>query len=102
MFGEEGGWAVSWDALHENISPLHPLRFQAVQAGGARRGSRSVSRSRFRGAKSKAQGAPIDINRSVPKASAGDMEATAIVKGTQNLEAAMAPRRLVGQREGPT
>ena len=37
MFGEEGGWQFM-DALHENISHLHPLRFQAVQAGGARRG----------------------------------------------------------------
>ena len=86
MFGEDGGWQFM-DALHENIS--HYTHSGSKPCKQAARGEVPIGVSfAFRGAKSKAQGAPIDIV--IPSEGIGwDMEATAIVKGTQNLEAAM-------------
>ncbi|MDD9983558.1 MAG: putative 2-aminoethylphosphonate ABC transporter substrate-binding protein, partial [Gammaproteobacteria bacterium] len=85
MFGEEGGWAFM-DALHENIN--HYTHSGSKPCKQAARGEVPIGVSfAYRGAKSKAKGAPIDII--VPSEGVGwDMEATAIVKGTKNLEAA--------------
>ena len=85
MFGEEGGWQFM-DALHENIH--HYTHSGSKPCKQAARGEVPIGVSfAFRGAKSKAKGAPIDII--VPSEGIGwDMEATAIVKGTKNLEAA--------------
>ena len=85
MFGEDGGWQFM-DALHENIS--HYTHSGSKPCKQAARGEVPIGVSfAFRGAKSKAQGAPIDIV--IPSEGIGwDMEATAIVKGTKNLEAA--------------
>ena len=86
MFGEDGGWQFM-DALHENIH--HYTHSGSKPCKQAARGEVPIGVSfAFRGAKSKAKGAPIDII--IPSEGIGwDMEATAIVKGTKNLEAAM-------------
>ncbi len=85
MFGEEGGWRFM-DALHANIH--HYTHSGSKPCKQAARGEIPIGVSfAFRGAKSKAKGAPIDIV--IPSEGIGwDMEATAIVKGTGNLEAA--------------
>ena len=85
MFGEEGGWQFM-DALHENIH--HYTHSGSKPCKQAARGEVPIGVSfAFRGAKSKAKGAPIDII--IPSEGIGwDMEATAIVEGTKNLEAA--------------
>ena len=85
MFGEEEGWAFM-DALHQNID--HYTHSGSKPCKQAARGEVSVGVSfAFRGAKSKAKGAPLEII--IPEEGIGwDMEATAIVKGTKNLEAA--------------
>ena len=87
MFGEEGGWAFM-DALHENIN--HYTHSGSKPCKQAARGEVPIGVSfAFRGAKSKAEGAPIDII--IPSEGIGwDMEATAIVKGTQNMADAQA------------
>jgi len=85
IFGEEGGWAFM-DSLHENID--HYTHSGSKPCKQAARGEVAIGISfAFRGAKSKAKGAPIEIV--IPSEGVGwDMEATAIVKGTKNLEAA--------------
>jgi iron(III) transport system substrate-binding protein len=85
MFGEEGGWAFM-DALHQNIS--HYTHSGSKPCKQAARGEVAIGVSfAFRGAKSKAQGAPLKII--IPSEGIGwDMEATAIVKGTKKLKAA--------------
>jgi iron(III) transport system substrate-binding protein len=85
MFGKDGGWAFM-DRLHENI-----VRYTHSGSGPcklAAAGEISIGISyAFRGAKFKAMGAPIDII--VPEEGVGwDMEATAIIAGTDKLEAA--------------
>jgi iron(III) transport system substrate-binding protein len=85
MFGEEKGWAFM-DALHENISHYTHSGSKPCKQAAAGEVSIGVSFA-FRGAKSKAQGAPLEII--VPSEGIGwDMEATAIVKGTGKLDAA--------------
>lgn len=85
MFGEEGGWAYM-DALHENIARYTHSGSAPCKLAAAGEIPIGVSFA-FRGAKSKAAGAPLDII--VPTEGVGwDMEATAIVAGTANLEAA--------------
>lgn len=85
MFGEEGGWAYM-DALHENIARYTHSGSKPCKLAAAGEIPIGVSFA-FRGAKSKAAGAPIDII--VPEEGVGwDMEATAIVAGTDNLDAA--------------
>ncbi len=85
MFGEEGGWQYM-DALHENISRYTHSGSAPCKLAAAGETTIGVSFA-FRGAKSKAAGAPIEII--VPTEGVGwDMEATAIVAGTANLEAA--------------
>jgi iron(III) transport system substrate-binding protein len=85
IFGEEGGWKFM-DALHDNIS--HYTHSGSKPCKQAASGEVPIGISfAFRGAKSKARGAPIDII--IPSEGIGwDMEATAIVKGTSKLAAA--------------
>jgi iron(III) transport system substrate-binding protein len=85
LFGEDGGWAYM-DALHQNISHYTHSGSKPCKQAAAGEVPIGVSFA-FRGAKSKADGAPIEII--VPSEGVGwDMEATAIIKGTKNLEAA--------------
>jgi iron(III) transport system substrate-binding protein len=85
IMGEEKGWAFM-DKLHENIAVYtHSGSAPCVQAA---KGERLVGIGfDMRGASEKTKGAPIDLI--VPSEGIGwDMEATAIVKGTKNLDAA--------------
>jgi iron(III) transport system substrate-binding protein len=85
IFGEKGGWEFM-DALHENISHYTHSGSKPCKQAAAGEVPIGVSFA-FRGAKSKAAGAPLEII--VPKEGIGwDMEATAIVAGTENLDAA--------------
>ncbi len=85
MFGDKDGWAFM-DGLHQNID--HYTHSGSKPCKQAARGEVAIGVSfAFRGAKSKAKGAPLEIV--IPSEGIGwDMEATAIVKGTDNLEAA--------------
>ncbi len=85
IFGEDGGWAFM-EGLHENIS--HYTHSGSKPCKQAASGEVPIGISfAFRGAKSKALGAPIDII--IPSEGIGwDMEATAIVNGTKKLAAA--------------
>ncbi len=85
IMGEEEGWAYM-DALHENIA--YYTHSGSKPCKDAARGEVTIGVSfAFRGAKEKAEGAPIEIV--VPSEGIGwDMEATAIVKGTDDREAA--------------
>jgi iron(III) transport system substrate-binding protein len=83
--GEEGGWKFM-DRLHENIAAyLHSGSAPCVQAA---RGERVAGLALdMRGASEKTKGAPIEVV--VPKEGVGwEVEATAIVKGTKNLDLA--------------
>jgi len=83
MFGEDGGWEYM-DALHANIARYTHSGSAPCKLAAAGETTVGVSFA-FRGAKSKAAGAPIEII--VPTEGVGwDMEATAIVAGTANLE----------------
>ncbi len=85
MFGEEGGWEYM-DALHENIARYTHSGSKPCKLAAAGEIPIGVSFA-FRGAKSKAAGAPLEII--VPSEGVGwDMEASAIVAGTANAEAA--------------
>jgi len=85
MFGEEAGWQYM-DALHENIARYTHSGSKPCKLAASGEIPIGVSFA-FRGAKSKAAGAPLDII--VPSEGIGwDMEATAIIAGTANLEAA--------------
>jgi iron(III) transport system substrate-binding protein len=85
IFGEKEGWAFM-DGLHENID--HYTHSGSKPCKQAARGEVAIGVSfAFRGAKSKADGAPLEII--IPSEGIGwDMEATAIVKGTDNMDAA--------------
>jgi iron(III) transport system substrate-binding protein len=83
--GEEAGWKFM-DGLHENIAAyLHSGSAPCVQAA---KGERVVGLALdMRGASEKSKGAPLEVV--IPKEGTGwEMEATAIVKGTKNLEVA--------------
>src|SRR5262249_38321813 len=83
--GEEKGWAFM-EALHKNIKTcLHAGSVPCVKAG---QGEYPVGISfAYRGVIEKNKGAPLDII--LPSDGIGwDMEATAILKGTPNLDAA--------------
>ncbi|MCA8869739.1 MAG: putative 2-aminoethylphosphonate ABC transporter substrate-binding protein [Rhodobacteraceae bacterium] len=85
LFGEEGGWKFM-DALHNNIARYTHSGSAPCKLAAAGEIPIGISFA-FRGAKSKAAGAPIDII--VPSEGVGwEMEASAIVAGTDNLEAA--------------
>jgi iron(III) transport system substrate-binding protein len=85
LFGEAEGWKYM-DGLHENIGVYTHSGSKPCTMAGA--GEYPVGISfEFRAARMKKQGAPLDIV--FPSEGSGwDMEATAIVKGTKNLEAA--------------
>jgi len=85
LFGEDGGWDYM-DRLHDNIAFY--THSGSKPCKDAARGEIPIGVSfAFRGAKSKAEGAPIEII--IPSEGIGwDMEATAIVAGTDNLDAA--------------
>jgi iron(III) transport system substrate-binding protein len=85
IMGEEGGWKYM-DALHQNIAQyIHSGSAPCVQAA---KGERLIGIGLdMRGASEKTKGAPLELI--VPKEGLGwEEEATAIVKGTKNLEAA--------------
>lgn len=83
MFGEKDGWGFM-DGLHANIAAYTHSGSKPCKMAAAGETPIGVSFA-FRGAKSKAAGAPIEII--VPEEGVGwDMEATAIVAGTDNLE----------------
>ena len=85
MFGEEEGWAFM-DGLHENIARYTHSGSKPCKLAAAGEIPIGVSFA-FRGAKSKAAGAPLEII--VPSEGVGwDMEAGGIIAGTANLEAA--------------
>jgi iron(III) transport system substrate-binding protein len=89
MFGEDGGWKFM-DGLHENIAWYTHSGSKPCKQAAAGEIPIGISFA-FRGAKSKAKGAPLEII--IPSEGVGwDMEATAIVAGTSKLEAA---RKLV-------
>ena len=85
IFGEEEGWKYM-DSLHENIAAYTHSGSKPCKMAAAGEVPIGVSFA-FRAAKSKAEGAPLEIV--VPEEGIGwDMEATAIVAGTSKLEAA--------------
>ena len=85
MFGEEKGWAFM-DALHQNIS--HYTHSGSKPCTQAAAGEVVIGISfAFRGAKLKEQGAPLELI--VPSEGIGwNMEAAAIIKATNKVEAA--------------
>lgn len=85
MFGEDGGWEYM-DALHANIARYTHSGSKPCKLAAAGEIPIGISFA-FRGAKSKAAGAPLEII--VPSEGVGwDMEATAIIAGTDDLDAA--------------
>jgi iron(III) transport system substrate-binding protein len=85
LMGEEKGWKFM-DDLHQNIAVYtHSGSAPCVQAA---RGERVMGIGfDMRGASEKTKGAPIDLI--LPKEGAGwEMEASGIIKGTKNVEAA--------------
>jgi iron(III) transport system substrate-binding protein len=85
LFGEKDGWAFM-DGLHENIAWYTHSGSKPCRQAGSGEVPIGISFA-FRGAKEKANGAPLEIV--LPSEGVGwDMEATAIVKGTKKLEAA--------------
>lgn len=85
MFGEEEAWKFM-DGLHENIAAYTHSGSKPCKMAGAGETVIGVS-FEFPGAKAKQAGAPIDII--FPEEGSGwEAEATAIIAGTANLEAA--------------
>lgn len=85
MMGEEAGWAYM-DALHANMAAYTHSGSKPCKMAAAGETVMGISFA-FRGAKEKANGAPIDII--IPEEGIGwDMEASAIVSGTDTPEAA--------------
>lgn len=85
IFGESEGWAYM-DKLHQNIGTYTHSGSKPCKMAAAGETPIGISFA-FRAAKSKKEGAPLDIV--FPTEGLGwDMEATAIVKGTDKLEAA--------------
>ncbi|WP_282177067.1 putative 2-aminoethylphosphonate ABC transporter substrate-binding protein [Vibrio nereis] len=85
LFGEEDGWRYM-DKLHQNIARYTHSGSQPCHLAATGEATMGVSFA-FRGAKLKKQKAPIDLV--FPSEGIGwDMEAAAIVKGTEQLEAA--------------
>jgi len=85
LFGEDGGWTYM-DALHENIARYTHSGSKPCKLAAAGEIPIGISFA-FRGARSKDAGAPIDII--IPSEGIGwEMEASAIIAGTEKLEAA--------------
>ncbi|MGO1117671.1 putative 2-aminoethylphosphonate ABC transporter substrate-binding protein [Rhodovibrionaceae bacterium A322] len=83
MFGEKDGWAYM-DGLHENIATYTHSGSKPCRMAAAGEYPIGVSFA-YRGAKVKTKGAPVEVV--VPAEGVGwEMEAAAIVKGTQNPE----------------
>ena len=83
LFGEEEGWKYM-DALHENIAAYTHSGSKPCKQAAAGEYAIGIS-FEYRAAKSKSEGAPIEIV--VPSEGVGwDLEAAGIVKGTDNLE----------------
>jgi iron(III) transport system substrate-binding protein len=85
LFGEDEGWAYM-DALHQNIATYTHSGSKPCTLAASGEAAIGIS-FEFRAARLKEEGAPIDII--VPEEGIGwDMEATAIIKGTDKMEAA--------------
>ena len=85
IFGEEKGWAYM-DALHKNIGSYTHSGSKPCNLAASGEFPIGVSFD-YRAAKLKADGAPVEAV--FPSEGLGwEVEATAIVKGTKNLEAA--------------
>ena len=85
MFGEKGGWEFM-DKLHDNVAVYTHSGSKPCRMAGAGEFPIGIS-FEYRANATRNQGAPIDII--YPKEGLGwDVEATAIVKGTEKLEAA--------------
>lgn len=85
IFGEDKGWEYM-DALHQNVAAYTHSGSKPCKMAAAGETVIGISFA-FRGAKSKADGAPLDII--VPTEGIGwDMEATGMIAGTMNEEAA--------------
>jgi iron(III) transport system substrate-binding protein len=84
MWGEEKGWEFM-DKLHENAARYTHSGSKPCKMAGSGETVVGISFA-FRGAKEKAEGAPIEII--IPEEGVGwDMEATAIIAGTSKLDA---------------
>ena len=96
LFGEEQAWDFM-DGLHNNISRYTHSGSAPCNLAASGEAVVGVSFA-FRAARLKSQGAPIEIV--FPSEGLGwDMEAAAIVKGTQNLEAAQTLMDWIVSRE---
>ena len=85
MYGKKGGWEFM-DGLHNNIARYTKSGSEPCKLVATGKIPIGISYA-LHAAKSKAKGAPIDII--VPREGVGwDMEATAIISGTNNLKAA--------------
>lgn len=85
MFGEQKGWGYM-DRLHGNIARYTHSGSKPCKLAASGETTIGVSFA-YKGAKLKTKGAPLDVI--FPTEGVGwDMEATAIVKGTDKLEAA--------------
>ncbi|WP_148715448.1 putative 2-aminoethylphosphonate ABC transporter substrate-binding protein [Chitinolyticbacter meiyuanensis] len=85
LFGEQGGWTYM-DGLHQNIAQYTHSGSKPCKQAATGEFPIGIS-FEYRAAKSKVDGAPIDLV--FPKEGLGwDVEATAIMKGTKNLDAA--------------
>lgn len=85
LFGEKDGWTYM-DGLHQNVATYTHSGSKPCKMAAAGETVIGIS-FEFRAAKSKAEGAPIDII--IPEEGIGwDMEASAIVAGTSKEEAA--------------
>ena len=85
LFGEKGGWDYM-DALHQNIAWYTHSGSKPCKQAAAGEVPIGVSFA-YPGARAKSNGAPLDIV--IPSEGIGwDMEATAIIKGTDKMAAA--------------
>ncbi|WP_432288701.1 putative 2-aminoethylphosphonate ABC transporter substrate-binding protein (plasmid) [Aminobacter sp. BA135] len=85
LFGDKDGW-IYMDGLHQNVAAYTHSGSKPCKMAAAGETVIGIS-FEFRAAKSKAEGAPIDII--IPEEGIGwDMEASAIVAGTSKEEAA--------------
>lgn len=85
LFGDKAGWAYM-DKLHQNIAQYTHSGSKPCKQAAAGEFPIGIS-FEYRAAKLKESGAPIDVV--FPKEGLGwDLEATAIMKGTKNLDAA--------------
>lgn len=87
MWGKDKGWAYM-DALHENVARYTHSGSAPCKMAAAGEIPVGISFD-YRGAKSKSEGAPIEVI--VPSEGVGwDLESFGVVKGAKNLKAAQA------------